>query len=178
MQVHVPVAHPELSSAIMLVLPMGERDRCAMIHHWRVPEEPQDEIAAVLAGLEAELASIADVERKTLSPGMVRVEVSPRNPGALPITWTFVGDEIIVEAGRHGGRWEFGRTQSDVGFMTSLVQSVVAGRVRETFGPKRSRVEVTLEDGTTVMETGYVSVVPRPGWRRRGQTVVYESYTG
>lgn len=150
----------------------------SVIHHGPMVDDSHWDCAAEMANLEAELAGIADVDRKTPMPGCVRVEVSPRNPASLPITWTLLGEEIIVESGRHGGRWELARTPDDVAFMRGLVRSIAAGRVRETFGPKRSRVEVTLEDGTTVSETGYASLLPRPGWRRGGHTVVYESYAG
>jgi hypothetical protein len=62
--------------------------------------------------------------------------------------------------------------------MERVIRSIVAGRVRETLGPKRSRIEVTFEDGTTVTETGYESWLPRPGWKRRAEIVEYQSYRG
>lgn len=140
--------------------------------------ESQDHIEAALADIESGLGAIAEITREAQAPGCVTLSVAPRNPNARPIWLCFIGDEIIIEAGSHGGRWELQRTREDVAFLGDLVESITAGRVRETFGPKRSRVEVTLSDGTTVAETGYTSVIPRPGWRRRGTTVDYESYTG
>lgn len=145
--------------------------------HRRVTDEPVDEIDSALADLESELATIADVDREAQMPGFFIVRVTPRNPQARSIIWTCLGSEIILEAGTFGGRWELQRTQADIRFMTRVVRSVVAGRVRETFGRRRSQVEVTLDDGTTVSETGYEFFVPIPGWKRRGRTVEYESYT-
>lgn len=52
----------------------------------------------------------------------------------------------------------------------------MAGRVRETFGRHRSRVEVTLADGTAIVETGYASLLPTPGWVKRGPVVQYRPY--
>ena len=64
----------------------------------------------------------------------------------------------------------------DVNFLTDVVRSVIAGRISEVLGPNRSRVEVTLSDGTTAVETGYSSLLLNPGWRRRGQKVQYAPY--
>ena len=159
-------------------MPMSGHDACSLIHHWQVPDEAQDDLGQVLSDLEEVLAKIADVDRDTDETGMVIVKVTPRNPEALPITWICQGSEITLQAGRYGGMWELSRADDDIAFMQRVIRSITAGRVRETFGPKRSRVDVTLEDGTTVAETGYESWLPRPGWRRRGRTVAYKSYTG
>jgi hypothetical protein len=153
--------------------------RAKVIHHGRVNDrEDMDGIGQSLSDLEAGLIEIAHIHREELGPGIVAVEIDPRNPKALPMTWTFLGQEIVVQAGRHGGRWELARTPEDVAFMKRLVRSIVAGRVRETFGPKRSCVEVTMEDGSIVSETGYANAVPVPGWKRRGRTVAYGEYAG
>lgn len=149
------------------------------LRHHRGMRENQspDEIDAALADMESDLGSVAEITRETQGPGFVTLSVAPRNPKARPIWLCYLGDEIIIEAGNFGGRWELQRTREDVAFLIDLVQSITVGRVRETLGPKRSRLDVTLADGSTVAETGYSSVVPRPGWRRRGPTVEYESFT-
>lgn len=108
---------------------------------------------------------------------MESVQVEPRNSDARSISWTYLGsEEIVLEVGRYGGRWELTRSREDIAFLTDIVRSVIAGRVRETFGWRRSRVEVTFPDGTTAVETGYVSFIPTPGWRRRGKTIQYAPY--
>lgn len=158
---------------------MSGRSADHLRHHRCMRDnEPPDEIDAVLAEMESDLGPIAEITREAQGPGFVTLSVAPRNPKARPIWLCYADDEIIIEAGSPGGRWELQRTPEDVAFLIDLVQSITAGRVREILGPKRSRLEVTLADGTTVAETGYRSVVPRPGWRRRGPTVEYESYTG
>ena len=124
--------------------------------------ESQEQIAAALADIEAGLGAIAEITREAKAPGYVTLSVAPRNPKARPIWLCFIGDEIVIEAGSPGGRWELRRTREDVAFLGDLIGSITAGRVREIVGPKRSRVEVTLADGTTVAETGYASVIPRP----------------
>lgn len=147
-------------------------------HHLSVRDhESPGGIQAALAAMESDLAEVAELTREVHGPDDVTLTVTPRNPDALPIWLCYIGDEILIEAGSFGGSWELQRTAEDVGFLIDLVESIRAGRVREILGPKRSRVQVTLADGTTVASTGYQSVAPRPGWRLRGQTVVYESYT-
>lgn len=56
------------------------------------------------------------------------------------------------------------------------MESVVAGRVRELVFPGRSRVEVTLADGSVVVETAVDLPVPLPGWRRWARVVEHEPY--
>ena len=86
------------------------------------------------------------------------------------------GQAFQLEAGNEGGRWEVERSSEQLAFLEELARSVVAGRVVETLGPGRSRVEVTLADGTTEIETGYSAprgCLPVPGWVRRGRRVEY-----
>lgn len=94
------------------------------------------------------------------------------------MSWLLMGDdEVILEAGAGtGGRWELPATSEGVRVMRRLVEGIVAGRVVETFGPKRSCVTVTLDDGGTMSETGYSGWLPSPGWKRRGPTVEYAAY--
>lgn len=112
------------------------------------------------------------------------VELRPRRAATLPLCWFDDGESLQVETlGGPGGRWELDRTEADAVFLEDLVRSVVAGRVVEVFGGRdRSRVVITLSDGSTATETGYAagprSLVPRPGWRRRGKRVQYAPYGG
>jgi hypothetical protein len=56
---------------------------------------------------------------------------------------------------------------------------VIAGRVTEVFAYRRSRVTVTLEDGSTESETGYDGLtawLPLPLWPRWSRTVRYLPY--
>jgi hypothetical protein len=86
----------------------------------------------------------------------------------------------MVIAGHEGGWWELGRMDYDVDFIEDVVRSVIAGRAGETFAPRRSRVDVTLGDGTVVHETGRdgcLSVLgPLVGWTRWGRQVRYLPY--
>jgi hypothetical protein len=92
--------------------------------------------------------------------------VRPRRSDALAVTWLDVGEELQIQAGHGGGPWELGRNPEDVDFLEDVARSVIAGRVVEVFGPNRSRVEVTLADGTQAVETGYNGLracLPKPG---------------
>jgi hypothetical protein len=87
---------------------------------------------------------------------------------------------LQVEAGHWGGQWELDRDEAAVDFMEDLVRSVVAGRVVEVFGPGRSRVEVTLSDGSRAVETGgdgLRGLLPSPGWKSRGHRIRYAPYS-
>ena len=105
---------------------------------------------------------------------------TPRNPGALGISWDDWGTELQVQtATRFGGRWELPRSADAVAFIESVVRAVVAGRVREVRVSDRSRIFVTLSDGSKVTETGsigFLSILPKPGWTRWGRHIQYLPY--
>lgn len=144
----------------------------------RMPDRGSDTaLSRALQELQEALQTCAEVTRETHAPGQVTLWVEPRNQRARSIWLSCMEDEVIVEAGERGGRWELSGSPGDVAFLVDLVHSVMAGRIRETVGPRRSMVEVTLADGSTVRETGYASLVPRPGWKRRATVVQYEAYT-
>ncbi|OIH92424.1 hypothetical protein [Curtobacterium sp. MCBA15_001] len=113
------------------------------------------------------------------SPSTRSVLVRPHNPAALAVDLT-CEQWIVVEVGRVGGRWELGYEDADVAQAKRLLDAAVAGRVAETFALGRSRVVVTLTDGSTETETGYqgclTSLVPLPGWKKWGRTTQYEPY--
>ena len=79
-----------------------------------------------------------------------------------------------------GGNWA--ESEEDAAYLESIVRSVVAGQVEEVFGPgDRSRVTVTLADGTKDAGTGFVGLsgcLPRPGWKRLGRHIQYQPWDG
>lgn len=143
---------------------MGDEQAGAIIEH--------------LVRLEVELRDVADVERTMLQVGTMTI-VKPRNPEALGMSWIVMKDEIVFQAGHEGGRWELAKTPEGVAWMEGLVNAVAHGQVTETFGPKRSTVNLRLGDATSVSQTGHSTGtcwLPAPRWRPRGRTVVYASY--
>lgn len=108
------------------------------------------------------------------------VSITPFRHDALAVYWMEVDyDELIVQAGHNGGRWELDFTHGDAGFIEDVTRSVIAGRVVETFGWRRSRVEITLTDGQITRETGgkgFLSLIPLPGWPRLGRRTHYGPY--
>lgn len=116
---------------------------------------------------------------RSRSPSIHAVRVRPHNPAAVAVDLT-CEQWIVVEVGRVGGRWELGYEDADVAQVERLLDAAVAGRVAETFALGRSRVVVTLADGSTETETGYqgclTSLMPLPGWKRWGRTTQYEPY--
>jgi len=144
-----------------------------------------DEIEQRLAELEMrvrdELADCAQIERSSFGEGRISmVSIRPLNPGALGVSWMEMHQEIILTAGHEGGRWELGWSQRDMDLVQDVVWSVVAGRAREVFAPKRSHVQITLASGKVEGETGrdgcLTMVAPIPGWRRFGRKVQYSPY--
>jgi len=137
-------------------------------------------LAALADDLERTLGESAVVERQ--QRGGQDVAVTPVRRGALGVSWFDTGDDLQVETGNGlGGRWELGRDDDDAAFLEDIVRSVVAGRVVEVSAGDRSRVEVTLTDGTVAAETGSVgfrSLLPKPGWKRSGGRVEYAPYLG
>jgi hypothetical protein len=109
------------------------------------------------------------------------ITLIPRNERALAVSWFDTGDELQVETvgDGNGGRWELPRDDAHAEFLEDVVRAVVAGRVTEVFGVRRSAVTVTFADGTTDMDTGYgfgSGCLPMFGWKRRGRLVRYGPY--
>lgn len=130
-----------------------------------------------LARLEADLSRVATLAYAHYGSGIVTIRATPHNDDAGSIWFSYLGDaEIVLGVGDDGGRWELDRSPADVAFFIDVVTSVMAGRVRETFGRGRSRVEVTLQDRSVAAETGYSWLLPTPGWRGRGRTIQYKPY--
>lgn len=115
------------------------------------------------------------------------VDLLPRRQDALAMSWTDFhsapdgspGDALQFTAGHQGGRWELGRDEDDLTLLIELVRSVLAGRVTEVFGPARSRVEITLSNGSREVQTGAQAprgCLPLPGWPHRGHRIQYAPY--
>jgi hypothetical protein len=130
--------------------------------------------------LSEELGDSVSVSWDSAGPYIETTRFAPTNSKALPISWVDFGDQLDVWAGHNGGWWEdVGRDLSALDFVEDLTRSVMAGRVSETYGFRRSRVEVTLADGTSASETGSAGLrgcLPQPLWRRRGRRIQYEPY--
>jgi hypothetical protein len=138
-------------------------------------EEPSLPLACRLA---VELDGAAETEISRTGFGLM-VRVTPHRAGARAIEWIDFGDEIIVQVGDIGGRWELAAEAADLAFMQDLVMSVVAGRVAEVFAYRRSRVTVTLRDGSAEVETGYegmAACLRFPLWPRWSRTTRYLPY--
>ena len=131
-------------------------------------------LAELAANLERELQDVASLEREDLGRGSW--VLTPNDQGAVGVAWIDWGDALHLEVlGGHGGRWELGRDDSDLSFLIDVVEAVVEGRVTETFGDRRSRVTVTMPDGSSESETGSGpgGSLPRPFLARRGRVKRY-----
>jgi len=107
------------------------------------------------------------------------VRLEPTRESSCPLSWSELDDTELVLQVSAGGRWELERTSDSVVFIEQVVMSVVAGRVEEVFGPGRSRIVVTFDDGTHENSTGGrapTGCLPAPFWPRWGRRVRYEPY--
>ncbi|MFY1632834.1 hypothetical protein ACN27F_06010 [Solwaraspora sp. WMMB335] len=128
--------------------------------------------------LAVELSDSAQVLVTEVAAG-ISVDIVPRRVGTRPVSWADFGDQIVVQVGDVGGRWEIGGGEEDLAFLEDIVRSVVAGRVVEVFGKSRSRVVVILADGTRETETGYegpAGCLPMPLWPKWSRRVEYVPY--
>ncbi|MEV0283935.1 MULTISPECIES: hypothetical protein [unclassified Kribbella] len=150
------------------------------------PDSISTRLTLFLDDLTSELGDAVSITVENRD-GWRAVDLLPRRERALALSWTDFyqagdgspGDALQVEAGHQGGRWELGRDEDDLLFLFDLVRSVIAGRVIEVFGPARSRVEVTLSEGTRTVEIGALAPIgclPVPGWIRLGRRVEYAPY--
>ncbi|OII22949.1 hypothetical protein [Frigoribacterium sp. MCBA15_019] len=113
------------------------------------------------------------------APSIRSAYIRPHNAAALPMDVS-CEQWIVIELGRIGGRWELGYDSGDLALAKALLGAAAAGNVIETTALGRSKVDVTLTDGTIVTETGYdgclTILIPLPGWKTWGRTTRYEPY--
>jgi hypothetical protein len=135
-------------------------------------------LTQLAAELETRLGPAADLRRDELFHGCWWL--TPTNPRSIGATWIDFGEALQVETlGGDGGRWELDRTDEDLDFILGVVEAAIAGRIVETFALGRSRVTVTLEDGTTQTEIGASApqgCLPLPLWPRWGASRQYAPY--
>lgn len=109
---------------------------------------------------------------------LLTLSVEPHRRGCRRFDAVQLGDELVVQVGEIGGRWELTADADGLDFAVRLLDACVAGRVHERMAPGRSAVTVLLEGGETFTETGHEPphFYPIPGWRRLGRRVAYEPY--
>jgi hypothetical protein len=130
--------------------------------------------------LARELTDVADVGIERLHSGL-SVTITPANPRARAFGWADFSDseEIFLQVGEYGGRWELRPVPEDLTFLADVAWSVIAGRVREIFARGRSLVTVTMPDGSVETEVGHEGLtgcLPLPFWRRWSRSVQYAPY--
>ena len=145
-----------------------------------------DQVAAALAALEsdvrARLGHASSVERDQ-EPGFLGqlVSIVRRREGALSVTWIELLGELILGAGTYGGRWELDRSLASAELIRQVLDAAIAGRIVEILSLQRSKIIVTLANGSTLEETGsegLLGIIPIPGWERRGRRVEYKPSLG
>lgn len=150
---------------------------------WERPPADDDvgrRLRLLVESVENQLGEAVSVQRQ--SPPNASVEIvrlEPSRPDACFAAWIEMGgSELILCVGK-GGRWELPRDVESVTFVEGAVEAVIDGRVVEVFAPGRSRVTVTLGNGTqrsSVVANFPWGIIPLPYWRRWGKLVRYSHY--
>ncbi|MFG1776683.1 hypothetical protein ACGFIG_09680 [Micromonospora sp. NPDC049048] len=141
-------------------------------------DQPSATTLRIARQLAQELAAVATVEIDDCKGG-ISVSVTPRNPRARAFGWAEFSDQLILQVGDYGGRWELGAGPEDVALLEDITRSVIAGRVREVFAPGRSAISVLLADGAVETEIGVeapAGCLPLPFWRRWSRSIQYAPY--
>ena len=109
---------------------------------------------------------------------LLMLTVEPLRSGARRFDVIQLGEELVVQIGEIGGRWELSTDADGLEFALLLLDACISGRVHERFAPRRSAVTVRLKNGETFTETGLEPphLYPIPGWRHLGRRVAYEPY--
>ncbi|MGO4104724.1 hypothetical protein AB4Y63_12280 [Leifsonia sp. YAF41] len=133
-----------------------------------------------LAQLARNLAGPAARVDESTTDSWLMIDIRPKRPDALAISLA-VDQWLALSAGHNGGTWELGwDNEADMGLARDLIASIIAGRVEERFGAFRSRVTVSLPNGSTESETGWSGclalLIPQPGWTRWGRHCQYAPY--
>ena len=106
-------------------------------------------------------------------------DVTPHNLRASAIN-IIAEQSLIVTVGGFGGRWELDYTDEHRELGRRIIAATVAGRIEERHAFGRSRVSVTLDDGTIKRATGYDGCgslfIPQPGWTRWGERTSFEPF--
>lgn len=104
--------------------------------------------------LRRSLVGRAHVERGVALDGSAVewVEVDPDAGGAYLEWFERVDESMGVEA-TFGGRWELPWSLDGASQLRRIVDAVIAGRITTFDALGRSRVEVTLEDGSVLVST-------------------------
>lgn len=143
---------------------------------------------------EAELRVLAELEdyarscagetatfarKNFVTASITELTVTPHNPASR--TFSIAVEQFLhVEVGDLGGHFELDYTEADIALAKRIIEAVIAGRISETRAFGRSRVDVTLADGTSTHETGYAgclpALIPLPFWHRWGRRTSYEPF--
>ena len=137
-------------------------------------------VLAELAQLARSIAGPSAQFDESIIDSWPMITIRPERSDALAITLE-VDQWLMLSAGHHGGWWELEwESEADMQLARDLIASIIAGRVEERFGAFRSRVIVTLPNGSKKSETGWAGclalLIPQPGWTVWGRRRRYAPY--
>lgn len=146
-----------------------------------IPSEAGETLDALTEFARGRARDAATYKRSRLVEYPIAVlDIKPIDKRACPIN--IIAEQfLVVTVGSIGGQWSLSYSDGDVAFAKQIIAAVVAGNVTERFAFARSRVTVTLDDGTSERQTGYDGclslLVPQPGWTRWGRLATFGPYS-
>lgn len=143
------------------------------------PDEVRDELDELTQSLVRRFGDGVSVDVSETA-GFRMTSVTPASATACPVSWTDTGVELIVAAGKQGGRWELPRDIASVGLIKRIVDAVTSGRAEERIRGRSARLTVYLADGSH-QRTSVTDWTSRGGhfWRRAPrEDLDYDPYGG
>jgi hypothetical protein len=130
-----------------------------------------DDVEDLCASLRKRL-SAAEVASGQLGGALWRVDVTPQNAQAAPVTVIASETEAILEAGKVF-RMELPPLPLSHGRIEEVVTEIAAGHLRERFGGRRGRFELFLASGETLRGNSHGGVASTT---RRTEQIEYAPY--
>jgi hypothetical protein len=156
-----------------------------MVYPDRPDRPPMDDVVAhslsrLSDSIEQQLGDAVVITHESVPNASVEItRISPRKPGGCPAWWIEMGASGLDLGVGQGGRWELRRDKEAVDRIERVTAAVVKGNVVEVFGPNRSQVTVSLDDGSQLRSRelrGLLAILPAPGWTKWGRKVPYAAY--
>jgi hypothetical protein len=143
-----------------------------MVYPDRPVRPPTDDfvahsLARLSDSIHQQLGDAVVITRESVSNASVQItRISPKRPGGCPAWWIEMGTSGLDLGVGQGRRWELRRDQEAVDRIERVTAAVVKGNVVDVFGPNRSQVTVSLDDGSQLRSRelrGLLAILPAPG---------------
>ena len=138
----------------------------------RVQHEVLDKLEAWVAACAPGRASVSRFESDVYD--LVELVILPENPAAVSIDANAGREEMVLELGRAGARWELTYDDDQLELARAIVEAVAGGCTVELTRRWPPMASIT-RSGATRSGAGFVPLLPIAG-SRRSRTAEYEPY--